>query len=112
MIDRAFDPKSPFLTEDDDQPIEIEIGDPNAPVDTEAHVEFEKTPAFDANLADFVDDDELVSLASDLVSDFENDRGSRKEWEQTYVDGLDGLEDRRAHNSLERCLWCIPPNAD
>ena len=91
MIDRAFDPKSPFLTEDDDQPIEIEIGDPNAPVDTEAHVEFEKTPAFDANLADFVDDDELVSLASDLVSDFENDRGSRKEWEQTYVDGLDLL---------------------
>jgi len=91
MIDRALDPKSPFLTEDDDQPIEIEIGDPNAPIEDETHVEYEKTPSFDANLAEFVDDDQLVSLASDLIDDFEHDRGSRKEWEQTYVDGLDLL---------------------
>ena len=30
----------------------------------------------------------MQSLAGDLVSDIDNDKGSRKEWEKTYVDGL------------------------
>ena len=42
----------------------------------------------DANLAEFVDDRELASIASDLIEDFETDQSSRKEWVDTYVDGL------------------------
>ena len=48
-IDKAMLPQSPFLMEDDDAPIEIDIGDPNEPVETEVEVDLEKQPAFDAN---------------------------------------------------------------
>ena len=43
---------------------------------------------FDANLAEFMDPDDLQSLGEDLVSDFDKDIGDRKDWMQTYVDGL------------------------
>ena len=43
---------------------------------------------FDANLADFMDPSDLQSLAEDLVFDFDKDIGDRKDWMQTYVDGL------------------------
>ena len=46
---------------------------------------------FSANLAEELDDDELESIASDLVSDFEDDLLSRKDWIQTFVDGLELL---------------------
>lgn len=90
-IDKAMLPQSPFLMEDDNAPIEIEIGDPNAPVDIEVDVDIEKQPAFDANLAEFIDESELASLASDLMEDFDNDKMSRRDWERTYTEGLDLL---------------------
>jgi hypothetical protein len=43
---------------------------------------------FDANLADFMDDSVLDTLGKDLVEDFDKDVGDRKDWIQTYVDGL------------------------
>jgi hypothetical protein len=43
---------------------------------------------FDANLAEFMDDGTLDTLGKDLVEDFEKDVGDRKDWIQTYVDGL------------------------
>ena len=43
---------------------------------------------FDANLADFMDDSELAALSTELIDDFDKDIGDRKEWMQTYVDGL------------------------
>jgi phage host-nuclease inhibitor protein Gam len=45
----------------------------------------------DSNLAEFIDDDELKSMASELVSDFMNDRTSREDWARAYVKGLDLL---------------------
>lgn len=45
----------------------------------------------DANLAEFLDDDVLGSLASDLIGSYEDDCESRSEWEETYVKGLDLL---------------------
>jgi hypothetical protein len=45
-----------------------------------------------------MDEDDLVSLAGDLLGEFEEDISSRKDYMQTYVDGLDllgmKLEDR------------------
>jgi hypothetical protein len=53
---------------------------------------------FNANIAEEMDEDELVSLAGDLLGDFDEDISSRKDYMQTYVDGLDllglKLEDR------------------
>ena len=46
---------------------------------------------FNDNLAEKMDAKELATLAEDLCSDFEDDISSRKDWMQTYVDGLDLL---------------------
>ena len=46
---------------------------------------------FSDNLAEYIDDGELAQLAGDLVGDFDSDVDSRRDWIQTYVDGLDLL---------------------
>ena len=43
---------------------------------------------FDANLAELMDDGVLGTLGAELVEDFDKDIGDRKDWIQTYVDGL------------------------
>ena len=48
-------------------------------------------PDHNSNLAEFIEDSDLEEMASDLVSDFEADRTSRKEWSRSYVKGLDLL---------------------
>ena len=76
------------------EPIEIEIEDPESVAIKAGGVEVILSPEpegpddFDANLAEFMDDDELSSLATDLLSDFQSDVDSRKDWIQTYVDGI------------------------
>ena len=84
--------------------IEIEIEDPESVTigidGLEIEIEKEKPSDedFDANLAEYMDDGELAQLAGDLISDFGEDISSRKDWMQTYVDGLEllgmKLEDR------------------
>ena len=76
-------------------PIEIEIEDPESVRIGMGDIEIELTPSnetdgedFDANLADYVEDGVLDSLGKDLVDDFTKDIGDRKDWIQTYVDGL------------------------
>jgi hypothetical protein len=89
---------APLGIEDEDMlapPIEIEIEDPESVRIGMGDIEIELTPdtegtdeEFDANLAEFMDDSVLGSLGSELVSDFTKDIGDRKDWIQTYVDGL------------------------
>ncbi len=45
----------------------------------------------DANLAEFLSDTELGNIANELVADYKSDKTSRKEWEETYVKGLELL---------------------
>jgi len=77
--------------------IEIEIEDPEAVrigVDGMPLVEFEKgeeAEDFNANLADDMDEGQLTELAGDLLGDVQSDVDSRKDWMQTYVDGLELL---------------------
>lgn len=76
--------------------IEIEIEDPEAvrlrmdglEIEMEAT---EDEDEFNKNLAEDIDEDELESLAGDLLADYEEDVSSRKDWMQTYVDGLELL---------------------
>jgi hypothetical protein len=90
---------APLGIEEDDMgmpPIEIEIEDPEAvrigmgdiEIDLEPRKESEGGDDFDANLADYMDDSELGTLGKELVDDFTKDIGDRKDWIQTYVDGL------------------------
>ena len=74
--------------------IEIEIEDPESVAISTDGVEIifeperEQPEDHDANLAEYIDDRELSTIASDLLEDFETDQSSRKEWVDTYVDGL------------------------
>jgi hypothetical protein len=80
----------------EEEPIEIEIEDPESVRigmgDTEIEIEkSEEDDEFSKNLAEDIPEDVLASLASELISDFESDVSARKDWIQTYVDGLELL---------------------
>lgn len=95
-IDKALFQQPAGLDElaQEQEPIEIEIVDPEAVhIDAgDVEIDIEKgEPSiedFDANLAKYLDDSEIDSMASELASDIDNDKNSRKEWEKAYVTGL------------------------
>jgi len=83
---------------DDMEPaLEIEIEDPESVKIITGDLEIDLEPKepsdddFDANLAEYISEKELVQIVGDLLSDFEDDISSRKDWMQTYVDGLELL---------------------
>jgi len=97
-----FDPEEVMDTEDDSSEIMVEIANPDAvSVSTgDGGIVIDFTgemsedligPDHESNLAEFMDEQELQTLASDLVSDFMADRESRKDWARAYVKGLDLL---------------------
>jgi len=97
-FDKALYQAPQGMSNDDmESDIEIEIEDPESVSiglgDMEIDIEpgKEETDDFDANLAEFMEESELQSLAGDLLSDFEDDIDARKDWMQTYVDGLELL---------------------
>jgi hypothetical protein len=60
--------------------------------DPENEVEEEATEQdFYANIAEDMDERVLSQLSSDLISDYQKDRESRKDWEDGYLKGLDLL---------------------
>ena len=65
---------------EDEEGVEINF-EPGKEVDTE----------FSENIAEKMDDSDLSSLSSELVTEFRNDKDSRKDWETTYTQGLDLL---------------------
>ena len=78
-----------------ESPLEIEIVDPEEVTVGVDGMEITLKPGeedveegFSDNLAEYISDGALQSLAGDLTSDIDNDKQSRKEWEKTYVDGL------------------------
>jgi len=80
----------------DEEPIEIQIEDPESVSirvgDTEIVMEQEEDEdEFSKNLAEDMEEGELQLLAGDLISDYDTDISSRKDWIQTYVDGLELL---------------------
>ena len=88
---------SPMMTEMDEGPdIEIEIEDPESVTIDMDGMEIEIDPSedegdFNDNLAEDLDESVLTQLAGDLLGEFDEDISSRKDWIQTYVDGLELL---------------------
>jgi hypothetical protein len=78
----------------DEAPIEIMIEDPESVsigVDgavIELMKDEPRAEDFDSNLAEFMSEGELQSLAGDLIGQYEQDLSSRKDWLDTYVKGL------------------------
>jgi len=83
------------LMQPDEEAIEIEIVDPESVDinigDVEIVIEGGEEDEFDANLVDYLDDSVVAKIVGELTSDYEDDVNSRKEWMQTYVDGLELL---------------------
>ena len=110
-IEKKMTPIAIDTEEDiDSEDIEIEIVNPDAvSMETEDGGiiidftgEFAQDivgPGHDDNLAEFIDDQDLRAMASELIEDFNSDRESRKDWARAYIKGLDLLgmkiEDRQ-----------------
>ena len=81
----------------EEQAIEIEIEDPEKITigigDTELVIDPDAMPdeEFNKNLAEDLSDKYMAELSSELLEDFTNDLNSRKDWLETYVDGLELL---------------------
>ena len=79
------------------EPVEIEIEDPESVtigldgLEIQIKPEEESADDFDANLAEYISDGQLSQIAGELLSDIESDIGARKEWMQTYTDGIELL---------------------
>ena len=94
-IDKALYQAPEGLMDSPSEAIEIEIENPEAvhigiggmEIDLEPKRSYEEGE-FDANLADEMDESSLDSLGHELVEDFNKDIMDRKEWMQTYVEGL------------------------
>ena len=76
-----------------DTPIDIEIGpeqDPNVQLMDDGSAVIGGVPeqpqmAFGSNLADFMSEDDLMNIASELIGKYDEDKTSRKDWEETYT---------------------------
>jgi hypothetical protein len=90
MIDRPLEPI-------ESEGIEIEIVNPESVSIGMDGLEIEIEPGqesaedFDANLADYMSESELSTLATDLIGEVDADIGSRKDWVDMYVKGLEVL---------------------
>ena len=77
--------------------IEIEIEDPESvtlgmgDMEIEIDPDAEEDDEFNENLAETLDEGQLTELAGDLLGDYEEDISSRKDWMETYVEGLELL---------------------
>ena len=83
-IDNDAAPDMEIMIED---PESVELDINGMPI---LRIEKEEPSAedFDANLAEYMSEAELAQLSGDLIGEFEEDVSSRKDWIQTYVDGL------------------------
>jgi len=89
MIDKSLHQAPAGLESLANEPIEIEIVDPEAvhikAGDLEIDMEQGEDGDFNANLADEMSEGALSTLAGDLEKDISMDKNSRKEWEKAYT---------------------------
>ena len=81
------------------EPLLTDLGDEIEIIEEEGGdviVDFDPMPemaagGFDENLAETLSDSELSRISGDLSSEFESNKASRQEWEDTYSNGLELL---------------------
>jgi len=69
----------------------FEFDDGSAIVGEYTEMEATVEAAFDANLADFMEEGDLGQISNDLIGSIDDDFSSRQDWEDTYKRGLDYL---------------------
>ena len=94
-IDKALyqAPKGIDALAAEEEPLEIEIEPDHINISTDdIEIDIQALdPEFGENLAENLDDSLLALIAQELTSDYDSDVASRKDWLQTYVDGLELL---------------------
>lgn len=89
--------KQPVFDEMESEPIEIEIVDPESVtigmdgMEITLEKEEETAEDFDVNLAEYLDEGYMESLANTLIGEYNDDLNSRKDWETTIQEGMDLL---------------------
>ena len=79
------------IAQTDEAPVEIEILGPDEEIGETANGienESEGSDEFNENLAESIDDGTLQTIASELIGLFDADVAARKDWADTYVEGL------------------------
>ena len=71
--------------------VSIQTEDGGVIIDFDPQVSDMKTDDHTANLAEMMSENQLQEVATELVGYFESDSMSRKDWEMTYIKGLDLL---------------------
>ena len=89
-------PKGLESINDSEPDIQIEIEDPEDVTLSIGDLSIDLMPDesdedFNENLAEQLSESQLQTIADELTSDYEDDVASRKDWIQTYVDGLELL---------------------
>ena len=74
---------------DDGEELDVHVSDDEELGDTQEPPE--EPIGFDENLVEHLDSSVVEELVSEIISDFEDDLSSRKDWIKTYVDGLELL---------------------
>ena len=91
-IDKGLYQAPQGIADAQDSPIEIEIVDPEKVSITADGMELDIEPGgdedFSKNLAKEMSDSELQTLGSELIALVDSDISARKDWTDTYVDGL------------------------
>ena len=86
------EPEVEFVIEEDSDLVgEIEDDEGGVLIDFDPDASAMEEVEFGENLAEHMEDDELGKISSELVSQFNSDKESRKDWEESYVKGLDQL---------------------
>lgn len=101
-IEKPMEPSDVLLEEDvmepdiaivveDPETLEVTMDDGSVVVQFGSNPFGDAEPAHDANLAEYIEDDELQHISSELVDHFQSDRESRGEWASAYIKGMDLL---------------------
>jgi len=78
----ATDEDMPVMVELEDGSVEISFGEENDDINS---------APFDANLAEYLEDNQLEEISGDLCEAVEGDMAARRDWADSYVAGLDVL---------------------
>jgi len=94
MLEKALYQMPEGLDQSAEPDLQIEIENPDDVKINVDGMEIDLLPQdeqpgqFDGNLAEEMDERDLQSLGEELINDFDKDINDRKEWAQTYVEGL------------------------
>jgi len=79
------------IATDEDTPVVVELEDGSVEISFGEEIEEIDAAPFDANLAEYLEDNQLEEISGDLCEAVEGDMAARRDWADSYVAGLDVL---------------------